>query len=96
MRLGKLLCFLAVLGALCASCTRLPQGSVVQPEQAAPALKSESAPATDFAAPQPSPAPSRQTLPLEGLVIGLDPGHQAKGTPKRNPSRLALLRAKQK
>lgn len=85
MRLGKLLCFLAVLGALCASCTRLPQGSVAQPEQAAPALKSESAPATDFAAPQPSPAPSRQTLPLEGLVIGLDPGHQAKGNPKKEP-----------
>ena len=85
MKRGRLLCLLVILGMFCAACTKLPQESAAQPEKPSPAMESESVPASDLAAPQPSPEPSGQVLPLEGLVIGLDPGHQAKGNPQKEP-----------
>ena len=47
-------------------------------EQIAPDFTETSAP-VPTEAPAPAPAPPRQMLPLEGLIIGIDPGHQAKG-----------------
>ena len=52
----------------------LARASIAPSELAEPSF-------TDTAAPEPTASP----LPLQGQVIGLDPGHQAKGNPEKEP-----------
>lgn len=84
---------LALLG-LCA-CAALPRASesAPAPESSAPAAPPSVSPSPNPSPslspspvpPSPSLEPSSAPLPLSGLVIGLDPGHQAKGNSEKEP-----------
>jgi len=67
---------------------RIPETEIAtpDPESTQPAEQGWAAPditqtvePVPMAAPTPAPAPPKQMLPLEGLIIGIDPGHQARG-----------------
>lgn len=81
---------LALLGL--SACAAMPHPSV-QPSQApessapsaAPSPSPRPSPSPSPLQPSPSPEPTSAPLPLSGLVIGLDPGHQAKGNSGKEP-----------
>ena len=86
--LAAVLCAACFFG--CAPSAEQPVPSnppaVTQTEEPAPSPSLTAAP-TPEAAPTstPTPTPTREPLPLEGLVIGIDPGHQAQGNSAQEP-----------
>lgn len=58
----------------------LPQSTAETPAAATPAMTASPSPSATE-----SPEPSKESGPLDGVVIGLDPGHQARGNSDPEP-----------